>query len=354
MRQFIFIPGKSNVGWTWRSSLFIPLLICLSILSGCLSPEMVGFTTPIYSQTPQTATITPTLVILPPVSSPIETVFTPDENPSPVFSPTVTLTVPIKTTLTPWPTNVFTATKGATPTRTPTPTNTPTITYTPTPPPLYLKITHPGPRSKVISPITLEAMISPGRDGFIYIELQGEDNRLLSYKELDYRRNIGARFGINPGVSFEINGVSEFGRLLLYVKDEFGRVSFLSSVDLILLKLGNNELQPSPAYQEPYIIRSPELGESVYGGKLYLKGLARPINGNPLIVELIDEKLNILSKDEIQVPSPTGDLSHTPFVFSINYNVSETTPARLVIRQESNNRIPGNIALSSTRIILNP
>jgi hypothetical protein len=334
--------------------MFVIILTFILFLLGCQSENIIGFTTPEIRELTRTVTLTASMIAQSQVPTSIELVASTGIPASPSLTQSSTSTPDTEATLTPWPTNIFTSTKGPTPTRTPTSTDTPTITYTPTPPPLFLRITHPGPRSKVVSPIKLDAMISPGRDGFIYIDLLGEDNQVIIHKELDFRRNVGARFGINPDIPFTFNGVSEFGRLLVYTRDEFGRTTFLSSVDLILLSLGNNELLPSHDDQEPYIIRSPEFGESVYGKTLHITGLAKPVNNNPIIFELVDEQLNMVARSEIVVPSPTGDLSHTPFELFMDYKVSTTTSVRLVIRQESNNRIPGTVALSSTRIELNP
>jgi hypothetical protein len=56
----------------------------------------------------------------------------------------------------------------------------------------------------------------------------------------------------------------------------------------------------------------------------------------------------------VNVPAPSGDLSHTPFEVFIPYKVSTATPVRLVIRQESTGRIPGIVALSSMTLSLEP
>jgi hypothetical protein len=62
----------------------------------------------------------------------------------------------------------------------------------------------------------------------------------------------------------------------------------------------------------------------------------------------------VIASSQMVVDPPSGDLSHTPFQMGIPYRVNESTPARLVLRQESDNRIPGTIALWSMAITLEP
>lgn len=269
-------------------------------------------------------------------------------------SPSATLATSEDATLTPWPTTIFTITKGPSPTNSRTATPTATITNTATPPFAYVRLQRPGELSKVVSPFRMEAVVSPGEDGYIHVDLFGEDGRTITHQDLDFRNNIGRRFLIGPDIFFSIAGVAETSRLNLYVVDQFGRTKGLASVQLILLQLGSNELNPPLSLQEPYLIRQPKENNTISGGLLTLQGLARPVNDNLLKFELIDEQNKIIASAEQYVAQPGGDLSHTPFTVNIPYSVSTTTPVRLIIRQESNTRIPGTIALTSLLLVLTP
>lgn len=272
----------------------------------------------------------------------------PSETPTQTLTPTIDDTQLVETIFAP------TATKGPPPTRTRPPTATPTITPTPTPPRARLMITRPGLLSKILSPYQMEAMVTRGKDGVVYVDLIGEDNRIITSRPLDYRSSLYQRFWIAPELGFEISGVAETARLVLSTKDEFGRLMELSSVDLVLLSLGSNETTPSQIDSEPYLIRYPEEDSLVSGGIMWVSGLAKPVNTNPLIVELIDEQGNVVAANRILVPYPTGDLSHTPFGVELEFSVSEITGVRLTIRQESNTRINGTVALSSMPLFIGP
>jgi len=320
-----------------------------------LSPAPTSTITPTPSWTP-TFTYTPTPSETPTISlTPTETA-----TPGPSLTPTISLTpshTPTPTrSLTPTRTNTRTRipTFTHTPSKTPTITLTPTMTFTPTPPVTHLRITKPGLESKVHSPIPFEAFTLAGDDGLVHIDLLGEDSRVITSLALDYRQYRGTSFWIDPKIYFSITAAAETGRLLLYINDLFGRKIALTSVDLILISVGDNEINPPYLYWEPYLIRYPAVEQVIQGGTVPLVGLARPVNDQPLIIELIDEHGNVVGSTQIHVDPPRGDLSHTPFQVGIPYTISARTPVRLTIRQESDQRIPGTIQLVSRPIILDP
>jgi hypothetical protein len=240
------------------------------------------------------------------------------------------------------------------PTRTPTLTPTPTITPTPTPPYSVLRISRPGMLSKVISPIRAEVFAMPGDDGRVQIDLMGEDGRYITRQLLDYPRYLGRHIGISPEIPFQINAMGETARLVVSNNDKFGRKIYLTSVDLVLLSMGENVLNPAGMGQEPYLIREPKPNAVVSGGVLKIVGLARPVNDRPILIELINEEGSTVGSKQITADPPGGDLSHTPFEVEIPYSITGITPVRLTLRQESSNRIPGTIALTSMQIILAP
>ncbi len=269
-------------------------------------------------------------------------------------SATATATETIEPTITLTPTRTKYPTKTYAPTRTRRPSKTPTITLTPAPPQAYLRIAKPGPLSKVASPIRIEMGLTPGDDGMLYIDLIGEDGRYITREVADYRNFINKQIYTAKEIAFEIPGAAETARLILSVKDWAGRLIALSSVDLVLVQLGDNIINPEAFSQEPYLIRSPKADDIVTGGVVHLSALARPVNDNPLIIELINDTGGAIASKILQVEPPSGNLSHTPFEVDIPYSVSGPTKVRLTIHQVSDGRLPGTIALNSVLITIQP
>jgi hypothetical protein len=254
----------------------------------------------------------------------------------------------------PVPGQTLSPTPYVAPSATSRPSATPKISATPTPPTAFLRILRPGPYSKINSPLEIEAGVSPGDNGLVLVDLIGEDGRTIARQRLDYTEFIGRTIGIAPKLDFKIAAVAETTRLVISVDDRFGRKIALTSTELVLISIGDNQIYP-PGYQyAPYVINAPVEDQIITGSVLKISGLARPVNLTPLIFELIDEKGVVIRAAQLQVPLPGGEQSHMPFELEIPYQVSSPTRVRLTVRQTSDDRIPGNVALWSVPIYLQP
>lgn len=367
-------PMVKKMGFKQTKIFFLPgLLISILILLSVSACGQQGFNpmSLLRSDTPTpTATFTPTFTatLLPTNTATLEPTDTetPTESPYPTNTPTNTRTFTVSPTLdgsitaTNTPTHTATATNTHIPSRTPRPTNTrrptntPTITPTPTPPLAYFRINNIAPYSIVISPIQPQAIASPGDDGLIYLTLIGENGRTISREGLNFRNYLGRQVGIAPEIAFTPIGVAETARLEISSIDRYNRTIALTSVEVVLLQLGNNVISRPADLTEPYLIRQPDEGDTIRGGLLHVKGLARILNANPLIIEVIDTNGSVIGREEVLVHAPSDEASHIPFEVYLPYTVTESTNVRLTIRQESNSRIPGTIALTSFEIILAP
>jgi hypothetical protein len=260
------------------------------------------------------------------------------------YTPTITIE-PTETVRPKWPY----------PTRTYTNTPTATVTSTPTPPFAKMHITKPGLYSKIVTHYRMEAMVLPGADGLVSVRLVGEDGRFIVNQLLDYSYHTESSLWIAPYLDFESSAAAELARLEVGTQDKFGRRISLSTVDLILMSVGKNQINDSAIVYEPYLIRYPDPEQVVSGGEVWVAGLADPVSSKPLVLELIDEEGNVLGTRQIPIEEPTGDLSHTPFGVGIPYILEENmTSVRLILRQESDGRIPGTVALSSIELTLLP
>lgn len=217
-----------------------------------------------------------------------------------------------------------------------------------------MKITSPGPYSKVSSPVKLNALISPGDDRRVYVSLIGEDGRVIDSQILDFGNYDSRRFNITAEIPFSINSAAELARIELYVVDQFGLKIQLISVDVILIQYGDSEITPNEIELEPYIISTPGEGTVVSGGVLVVEGIARTVTDGPLIVDLVDEKGGIVGSGETKVSPPSERNSHMPFQVIVPYSVDYRTRVRLTVRQDSTGRIPGTVWLSSLVIFLDP
>jgi len=357
---------KKQFKFLKRSKSIYILVIFVLFFSGCTGQQ----STPI--NTLPGFTPSPTELIVPSVTSIKPTEMSPSEISNEVIEPSVTntssqtiepsttntpdlsATVTLTPTITPSPTITRIPSRTPLPTRTRRPSRTPTLTSTPTPPLAFFRINTIGPFSFVTSPIRPEAIVSPGEDGLIIVELIGDDGRLLTKENINYQSYIGRRFGIAPEINFDLGPVSEYGRLSIYTKDRYDRFIALTSVDLLLLQLGSNKISPPKDLTEPFIIRQPRTDEIIQGGVLVVQGLARILSSAPIIIECIDPEGNIVGDAKVEVEAPNQILSHIPFEAYIPYSIQESTNVRFTVRQESSSRLPGTLYLYSFEITLEP
>ncbi len=266
------------------------------------------------------------------------------------FIPSVTSTLTPVVTL--GPTRYVTRTR--TPTRTRWPTRTPTITLTPLPPVVPIAIGVPGPLSKVSSPLHMEAGVMVGDDGMVYLELKSETGVVFESQTYDYRSQRGKVVYFYENIDFTITAAAETARLTVSTRDQHDRLMALNSVDVILMQLGEDEINPQAITRDPYIVRSPSANQPVSGGLLVVTGVADPVNTSPVMFDLFTANGAVIASGSLQIAEPTGDLSHTPYRIEIPYSVTTSTQVRLTIYQQSDNRLPGIVALSSVLITLNP
>ncbi|MDX1377865.1 MAG: hypothetical protein R3307_03370 [Anaerolineales bacterium] len=231
-------------------------------------------------------------------------------------------------------------------TSTPGPTNTPTAI--PGHSPGVIQFISPGPMSKVVSPISLRINIKIGESEKMQVDLFGEDGRLLhrTVKNVP-TSNRGILQSVR--IPFEIGGTAEIGRITISTLDKAGRIQALNSVRVLLLSSGENEITPVGNPSEPVGVFSPEEEESVSGGVLTVRGDVWPFSLQPVILELIGPEGRSLGLRILTVEKAIPQLFET----TIPYRVSETTTARLLIRQDDD-RMPGLFYVYSQLVVLNP
>lgn len=295
---------------------FVPTMIALTLEAG-FSPTPLPSDTPLPTQTPRFATRTPF--------------------PTRTFTPTAT------PTLTPTPTD--------TPTITPTPTLTPTPTETPIPEIglAPIRISRPGPLSRVLSPIALRANVALPPSGVFRVELIGEDGRLLARKVLTYP---GISVNLNTELEFGIPTAAETARLQIRTEDAYGRPLALGSVEIVLLSQGTAEITPAGQQYQRIAILEPRPQSAVQGGTLFIWGKAMPNRENALLIELITREGKVVGQ-RLAGLTPLPGEAYQHFEAQVPYTVSEATVVRVVIT-ERDSRIPGATHITTMEILLNP
>jgi hypothetical protein len=208
--------------------------------------------------------------------------------------------------------------------------------------------------SKEISPIQFSASLQPGPSGQVLIELVGEGGRNLYRKLIRFTTHDWVL--ISEDVEFSITAAAESARLQISTDDEHGRIMSLASVDLLLLKVGDDDLNPPTDLLEPLIIREPIVNTLIQGGKVVVTGLIRTSGLTPPLVELVDEHGTVVGYRQAVVTLPADPWAtqgYGTFTAEVPYTVSGPTWVRLDV-SSFEDTIPGPSHLSSLLILLGP
>ncbi len=210
----------------------------------------------------------------------------------------------------------------------------------------------PGALSKVVSPIELHAFLVPSDSGRVRVELFGEDGRLMFRKLFILNSPPGYQANLRSAIDFEINGVAETATLVISVDDRYGRLKTLASEPLILLSLGESDLNPPDDFLAPLVIQQPEPKVLIQGGTLVVSGLVRKASDQPLLVELITTDGKVIGSRLASVADqPEG--GHRLFAAKIPYQVNSPTWVRVTV-SESGGRLDRPLRISSVEILLSP
>ena len=219
------------------------------------------------------------------------------------------------------------------------------------PPYSTVHIVVPGPGSRLTSPVAVEANAIPGADGAVTIQIVGEDGRVMATNIQYFATPKGQRVGFVTSLGFQLAGVAEAARLQVSVRDARGRLQALSSADLLLLASGEDVISPEPDPHEHFILVSPAPNGVGKKGELRLAGYISPFNGKPVLFELLGNQGEALASASF--PPQNESAAYQPFTGILRYSIPGPTWALLVVRQPDA-RIPGDAALTSQLVYLNP
>jgi hypothetical protein len=216
-----------------------------------------------------------------------------------------------------------------------------------------IQILNLGALSRVTSPINLSAYLKTGGDGRVLVELLGEDRRVL-FREVKSVRTVpaGAWVPLKMALEYEISAAAEAGRLQIYVADQNQHTSALSSIPLILLSIGQDDIYPPQDRLAPIVIQSPTKKALIQGGKVQVSGLVRGDPDQPLMVRLIlPEGSEAGARLANVTPPEQGD--YASFQVEVPYTVSKPTRALLTVSQGEAG-INDVVQLASVEVMLGP
>ncbi len=247
----------------------------------------------------------------------------------------------LKKTITPSFTNNG-KTKTLRPTRTPyptfTPRNTRTASNTPQTPTAVIeesliKVISPASLSRVVSPLPVSISVLPGYQSKVHMDLIGENGKFLIEKTWSFPNASNRRVNIIDNLPFDIQGVSESARMVIYTLDQYGRIINLQAEDIVLMSYGENDLTEPNNLEEAFAITRPTNEMEIYKGKIHIDGAFRCRKDCRLVFEVLDNQsaqLGVLELPEIYQAS----LEYSELNLDFQLELKKSSWARLLFHQQ--------------------
>jgi hypothetical protein len=220
--------------------------------------------------------------------------------------------------------------------------------------PALVQIESPGPGSKVRDFVWVRANVYPGDNGNVNILLTGEDGRVIASRELVYSTWKTGWLSIAEQIEFTPLAASETALLSVFTRDGYGRVIALTSVRLLMLQVGPEEIELPGFHGDPFVLTDPVPSGVSKKGTLHVEGFAHLAQANPVTVELILVDGTILASQQITVNPVLSGKGYTAFSTDVAYQIAQRTPVRITLRQESSEMNSVTTELSSFIIYLDP
>ena len=214
-----------------------------------------------------------------------------------------------------------------------------------------IQIVRPGALSKIVSPMLMSIYVIPGAERKATVELWGEDGRLI-YRRIFTFTNVNDRTQIYEEINFEIAGAAETARLVASTHDEYGRVLSLASTPIILLAAGEEDLYAVNDVMAPILIQSPLENVLIQGTALLVSGVARTLDDEPLLVELVAADGRVLGS-RLAGFSHFEPGRHNLFTVEVPFGVSVPTWVRVIASERSGDEI-SPLNSSSVEVLLSP
>ncbi len=163
--------------------------------------------------------------------------------------------------------------------------------------------------------------------------LIGEDGEILVSKIWDRAYASGGRTSINEMIEFPARVTAESARLVIYTLDEYKRLTALATEDLVLLKVGEEELADSDNLKEPFALYRPYADQNLKDGKILVEGAVRCRVDCRLVVELVNPKGEMIARFE-EPSIIQASLKYEWIKYEYQVDVTRSAYVRLIIRAQ--------------------
>lgn len=210
----------------------------------------------------------------------------------------------------------------------------------------------PGNGSRVLSPVRVAGEADSTFEQSLAVRIVTIEGETLVTQPAMIAAELGQRGPFEVEVPFTVTEETQAWIQVFAASARDGGITHLASVGLLLAPDGEPDIVEATPHEERIAITSPEMAETISGGVLQVSGRALASFEQTLIVELLDEEGRLITSTPIMVQAT--DLGQWgPFEATLNYETSNSTPARVQVIDPSP-AFGGEVHVASVEIQLNP
>jgi hypothetical protein len=196
-----------------------------------------------------------------------------------------------------------------------------------------ITILSPGDSSLVTAPIEITALVQPGGEDLVRVSLVDRQGDLLARKVMRLKGSHLDAVELITQLAFEIPGESAPAFLSVTTLDHSQRPIAVRTVGLTLQGSGDVRIAPSVFYDPWLMIIQPDPGTVINISPLVVIGQATPLNDNPIIFSLVNERGGAIVSRQIAVETLDEPIDfEISLPFTPTYAVQDM---RLIIWQSS-------------------
>jgi hypothetical protein len=154
-------------------------------------------------------------------------------------------------------------------------------------------------------------------------------------------------------IDFNITGGAVSTRLEIMSRDGSGRITEITTTDLVLLSEGDEEIKAIQDLFDDLIIQQPIPSTLIQGDVLIIQGLTRFAPNDQLIVELVDKDGGQVGSGIIDVSDEELGYGYRPFDGKIPFQVGSSSWIRVQVIAKDGN-FSGIQHLASVEVLVSP
>lgn len=183
------------------------------------------------------------------------------------------------------------------------------------------------------SPFELNMTVVAGLDSKIYMQLIGEDDKVLVEKTWLRSSASGGRTAIHEMIEFTPRVTAESARLVIFTRDQYHRLTALATENLILLKVGESDIADADNLKEVFALNKPYADQNLKAGKVVVDGGIRCRVDCRLVVELVNQNGEMIARFE-EPNIIQASLRYEWVSYEYQVEVKSPTTVRLIIRAQ--------------------